>query len=95
MEAKAHEYYNGREFHFIYHRHFTERSGLDKFTDMSGVILYIKIQKDTCAFVCDCGLPLPYMLIFLYPYTILGLFCLILNTSSKHVMFSTELVVLA
>lgn len=34
MEAKAYEYYNGQEFHFIYHRHFTERSGLDKFSDI-------------------------------------------------------------
>lgn len=34
MEAKAHEYYNGGEFHFIYHGHLTERSGLDKFTDI-------------------------------------------------------------
>lgn len=34
MEAKAHKYYNGREFPFMYHRHFTERSRVDKFTDI-------------------------------------------------------------
>lgn len=56
IEAKAHEYYNGGGFHFtVYTIDISQKDG-DLISSLTwcGMILYIKIQKDTHAFLWQC-----------------------------------------